>query len=345
MIINKTTIGQNDRPFVIAEVAQTHDGSLGNAFSFIDAASVSGVSAIKFQTHIASEESTRYEPWRIPFSRQDVSRYDYWKRLEFSKSQWLELKEYAEKKNLTFLSSPFSIKACDLLMDIGVEAWKVASGEMHNQQLLNYLIGTKKPMILSSGLSSPQQVQAIVGDILEREISCALLHCTTMYPTPAVAVGMNIFEDFRQMFSSIPVGISDHSGTIYPSIVAAYEGASIYEVHLALHANMFGPDVSSSLLPEELASLVEGVNFAWEMRNNKVVKIDQLDDIAREKIIFSRSIFTSTPIMAGEKITPEHLAYKKPGGGLDYSSWQGLLGRTLTKDVASDHMLSELDVK
>jgi len=345
MIINGTEIGANKSPFVIAEVGQAHEGSLGNAFAFVDVASECGVNAVKFQTHIASEESTVHEPWRIPFSRQDSSRYDYWKRMEFSTSQWLELKEYVEKKGLIFLSSPFSLKACDLLLDIGVEAWKVASGEMHNPQLINYLIDTNRPMILSTGLSPKSQVRQIVADVVTNGTSCAVLHCTTMYPTPPESVGLNVFESFCNLFDDIPVGISDHSGTIYPSVVSAYQGASIFEVHLTLHEKMFGPDVSSSLSPEKLTDLVIGVNFAWRMRQSKVDKDNQLGDVVKEKTIFSRSIVANSSLKRGHKLSAADLGYKKPGGGLDYSEWDYLLGRKLVKDVSVDHILEKSDVE
>ncbi|NDU91545.1 MAG: N-acetylneuraminate synthase, partial [Ferrovum sp.] len=136
MQIKDTFIGSGNRPFIIAEVAQSHEGSLGLAFSFIDVAKECGADAIKFQTHIASEESTPAEPWRVRFSRQDASRYDYWKRMEFTLDQWHELKVYADSRDIVFLSSPFSVQACQWLEEIGMPAWKIASGEVHNTQVL-----------------------------------------------------------------------------------------------------------------------------------------------------------------------------------------------------------------
>src|ERR1017187_377266 len=145
---------------IIAEVAQAHDGSLGMAHSFIDTAARTGVDAIKFQTHIADAESTPEEPWRIKFSLQDKTRFDYWKRMEFTPDQWQGLKIHAEEKGLIFLSSPFSNKAVEMLEGMGMEAWKIASGELSNLPMIEKIIETKKPVLLSSGMS---QVSEQIG--------------------------------------------------------------------------------------------------------------------------------------------------------------------------------------
>ncbi len=148
------------RCLVIGEVAQAHDGSLGAAHAYIDAIASSGADAVKFQTHIAAAESTPQEPWRVRFSYQDASRYEYWKRMEFTEEQWLGLKRHAEEKKLEFLSSPFSLEAARLLQRIGMKAWKVASGEVANAQLFDYMLETRLPVMLSTGMSSMEEIDA-----------------------------------------------------------------------------------------------------------------------------------------------------------------------------------------
>src|SRR5215467_9214956 len=138
---------------IVAEVAQAHDGSLGTAHAFIDACARAGADAIKFQTHIAAAESSPGEPWRIKFSRQDASRYDYWKRMEFTEEQWAGLALHAKERGLIFLSSPFSSEAMDLLDRLGMEAWKVGSGEIGNTPLIQRMAKTGKPVLLSSVMS------------------------------------------------------------------------------------------------------------------------------------------------------------------------------------------------
>ena len=144
----------NDHCMIVAEVAQAHDGSLGSAHAFIDAIANAGADAVKFQTHIAAAESTPAEPWRVKFSYQDATRYDYWKRMEFTEAQWLGLKNHAEERKLLFLSSPFSMEAVELLQRIGIRAWKIASGELTNVPMLGRIVESGLPIILSSGMSS-----------------------------------------------------------------------------------------------------------------------------------------------------------------------------------------------
>ncbi len=344
MQIKDKLIGSEHPPFIIAEVAQSHDGSLGLAFSFIDVAKECGADAVKFQTHIASAESTPAEPWRTPFSRQDASRYDYWKRMELTREQWQALKEYADSRNIIFLSSPFSVEACQLLEEIDIPAWKISSGEVHNLQLLQWVLGTRKPVILSSGLSTPAETITLARSIRSQGVSVAVLHCTSLYPTPAEAVGLNLMDTFFHALHGIPVGLSDHSGVPYPGIVASYQGASIIEVHLTLHRKMYGPDVPASLTPDGLAALVEGVRFAWRMRHHTVDKVQQLGALTQERVMFGRSLYTTRAIAVGEGISAADVAYKKPGGGLTYEHLERIVGRRVRQSLPIHHPLSLEDV-
>src|SRR5690242_6804505 len=167
------------RCMIIAEVAQAHDGSLGMAHAFIDAAARAGADAVKFQTHIAAAESSPQEPWRVKFSYQDASRYDYWKRMEFTEAQWVGLEQHAREKGLVFLSSPFSMQAVELLARVGVPAWKVGAGEVSNLPMLERLAATGKPVILSSGMSPWEEMDRAVEAVRR---NCAVLQCTTSYP-------------------------------------------------------------------------------------------------------------------------------------------------------------------
>jgi N,N'-diacetyllegionaminate synthase len=345
MFVEKRKIGPTERPFIIAEIAQTHDGSLGNALAFIDVAKDCGADAIKFQTHIASEESTPGEPWRVKFSHQDETRYDYWRRMEFTREQWRVLKEHADAKGIIFLSSPFSIQACEWLRDLGMSAWKVASGEVHNSQLLDWIFATGQPVILSSGLSQIEETRAVLRRLIAKNVQAALLHCTTRYPTAPEEVGLNVLQDFITEFPGVPVGLSDHSGTIAPGVVASYLGASIIEVHLTLHKRMFGPDVSSSLTPEQLADLVRSSEQAWRMRLNPVDKDRQLSALTKERSIFGRSLYTNRSIEPGELIDESAIGFKKPGGGLGFQERHFILGKRARRAMNADHKLELDDVE
>lgn len=344
-VIEGTSVGVDRPPYVIAEIAQTHDGSLGCALAFIDLAKECGADAIKFQTHIAAEESTAREPWRKRFSHQDESRYDYWRRMEFTFAQWQVLKRHADEVGIAFISSPFSVKACEWLRELGMRTWKIASGEVHNRELMDWILATGDPIILSSGLSLGDESRRMMAELRGGARQVAFLHCTTQYPTPPSQVGLNVFSEFKREFEDIPVGLSDHSGQIHPAVVATYLGADIIEVHLTMHTRMFGPDVKSSLTPEQLKQLVQGTQFAWEMRNHPVDKSVQLAGLQNERSIFTRSLVAARDLAAGELLLAESVAYKKPGGGLPYEDLPRLTGRTLRRSVARDEPLSLDDVE
>jgi len=176
--IQDRKIGKGEPSFLIAEVAQTHDGSLGLAHSFVDAAADAGADAIKFQTHIAAAESTVEEQFRVNFSYKDKTRYDYWKRMEFTEEEWRGLYEHARQRNIIFLSSPFSVEAVELLDRIGVSAWKIGSGELNNDLLFFAIAGTKKPILLSTGMSNWKEISGTVETIKDYKNPLALFQCT-----------------------------------------------------------------------------------------------------------------------------------------------------------------------
>lgn len=263
--IGRHEIGGSKRCFMIGEVAQAHDGSLGMAHVFIDAIAAGGADAVKFQTHIAEAESSPDEPWRMRFSTQDASRFAYWERMEFREDQWVGLKEHAEQKGLVFLSSPFSEQAVDLLDRIGMPAWKIASGEVSNPPLLERIVQTGRPILLSTGMSPLSEIDRVVNWCKSRSYPVAVMQCSSSYPTPPERLGLNLLAEYRERYAC-PVGLSDHSGMIFAGLAATTLGADLLEVHVTLSREMFGPDVIASLTTCELAQLVEGVRFIEQAR-------------------------------------------------------------------------------
>ena len=329
---------------VIAEVAQAHDGSLGMAHAYIDAAAKAGADAIKFQTHIASAESTAEEPWRTPFSKQDASRYDYWKRMEFSEEQWHGLRAHADEAGLLFLSSPFSIEAVELLERVGVAGWKVASGEIGSRAEMDAMAATGRPIILSSGMSAYAELQAVVDRLRASGNPLAVLQCATAYPCPPELVGLNVIGELRRRLGCA-VGLSDHSATIFPGLAAvATEGISVLEVHLTLSRDAFGPDVPASLTVEQLTDLVHGVRFNEAMRDNPVDKDALPESITSMRRIFMKSVVAARDLPAGTVLEAEHLAAKKPGLGIPANDLDTLIGKTLTRAVTRDQFLSKDDL-
>ncbi len=342
--IQGRSVGQ-DRPcLVIGEVAQSHDGSLGMAHSFIDAIANAGADAITFQTHIAQAESTPSEPWRVKFSKQDVSRFEYWDRMSFPEEQWQGLAQHAQERGLIFLSSPFSVEAIDLLIRVGMPAWKVASGEVANLQMLDRMSRTGMPVIFSSGMSPLQELDNSVAYVRERGVPVAVLQCTTAYPCPPEKIGLNMIPFFREHYDC-PVGLSDHSSTIYAGLAAAAIGIDILEVHVALTREMFGPDIPASVTTGELRQLVDGIRFIETMRANPVDK----DEIAREmetlRRTFNKSVVARVDLEAGTVLTEENLAAKKPGLGIPVERFYEMVGRRLRRNVAGDQFLQEEDLE
>ena len=329
---------------IIGEVAQSHDGSLGMAHAFVDAIADAGADAVKFQTHIAAAESTFAEPWRIKFSQQDATRFDYWKRMEWSEEQWRGLKQHAEERSLLFLSSPFSPEAVELLQRIGIRAWKVASGEVSNVPLFERLAATRLPVLLSTGMSSVAEIDSAVEEIKVHGLPLLVMQCTSAYPCPPEKVGLNLIPFFRDRYNC-PVGLSDHSGTIYPGLAATTLGIEALEVHVALSREMFGPDVPVSVTTKELQQLVQGVRFIERMEASPINK----DDIAAEMLplrrMFTKSLVMKVDLPAGAFLQEAHLQARKPGNGIAAARLAEFVGARLRRSVRANEQLQEDDVE
>ena len=329
---------------IVGEVAQSHDGSLGMAHAFVDAIAEAGADAVKFQTHIASAESTPAEPWRIPFSRQDATRYEYWRRMEFTESQWRDLKRHAEERKLLFLSSPFSIESVELLLRAGVPAWKIASGEVNDTPMIDRILETRLPVLLSTGMSSLFEIDTFVERVRAASVPLAVLQCSTAYPCPPEKVGLNVLETFRKRYGCA-VGLSDHSGTIYPGLAAAANGVSVLEVHVTLSREMFGPDVPASLTTLELRQLVEGVRFIEGMRANPVDKDAVAAEMKPMRDLFTKSVVAGRDLVAGAVLGRDDLAAKKPGTGIPAARLPELVGRRLRRALKADEVLRLEDLE
>jgi len=332
------------RCLVIGEVALTHDGSLGLAHAFVDAIANAGADAVKFQTHIAAAESTPSEPFRVKFSRQDKTRYDYWKRMEFTEEGWRGLAEHARERGIIFLSSPFSIQAIELLDRIGMPLWKIASGETSNAMLLDRILDTGKPVLLSTGMSPIEEIDAAVARVRARKVDVGVFQCTTAYPCPAEKVGLNLIPFYRERYGCW-VGLSDHSATIYPGLAGAALGMDMLEVHVTLSREMFGPDVIASVTTQELRQLVDGIRFIERMRAQPLDKNASAQETAPLRKLFTRSLVASANLPAGTVIAREHVAIKKPGTGLQPERLEDVIGRRLARPVTVDQVLAAEDIE
>jgi N-acetylneuraminate synthase len=310
------------------------------AHAFIDAIAAAGADGVKFQTHLAAAESTPAEPWRVKFSLQDRTRYEYWRRMEFSEEQWAGLRKHAEERGLFFISSPFSIEAVELLRRVGVAAWKVASGEVGSPGLLAAMAGEGLPVLLSTGMSSLAETDAAVAAIKRTGSPLAVLQCTTAYPCPPEEVGLNLIPLFRDRYGC-RVGLSDHSGKIYPGLAAAMLGIDVLEVHVTLSREMFGPDVSASVTTSELATLAEGIRFIEQMKSHPVDKDLSAEKVKPLRSMFTKSIVARVDLPAGTVLAEDHLAFRKPGTGLPPSDAWRVLNRTLKRAISANTLITE----
>lgn len=329
--------------FLIAEIAQAHEGSLGIAHSYIDALAGTGVDAVKFQTHIAEAESSAYEPFRVKFSYEDATRYDYWKRMEFTEEQWVGLKVHCDAVGLEFISSPFSNAAVDLLERIGVKRYKVGSGEVNNWLLMEKMARTGKPIILSSGMSDYSELDATISFLQEYKIQLSILQCTTAYPTTPEQWGLNMIQALKDRYA-LSVGFSDHSGDVFACMAAASLGAALLEFHVVFDKQMFGPDAKASLTIAQVNHLVQGVRQIEQALKHPINKSDNQSYTA-VKSIFEKSLAINRDCKAGEVLYFEMLEAKKPKDkGIPAHLFNKIIGRQLKKSKKAWDFLTNEDI-
>ena len=330
--------------FIIAEIGQAHDGSLGILHSFIDALSETGVNAVKFQTHIAEAESSLLEPFRVNFSYEDATRFAYWKRMSFSTEQWHGIKKHCDEVGLEFMSSPFSQAAVDLLEDVGVKRYKIGSGEVTNFLMLEKIAKTAKPIILSSGMSSFEELDQAVEFIDRFGNDLTIMQCTTSYPTPAEKVGLNVIPELIKRYPKAKIGLSEHTGKIYSCIAATALGAKALEFHAVFDRRMFGPDATSSLTIDEIKQLVDGVRSIETSLNNPIDKTDNSEYSALKKI-FEKTLAINKDLQAGHIVSFNDLEAKKPANqGISATEFRSVIGKKLKVEKAQYDFLEWTDL-
>jgi N,N'-diacetyllegionaminate synthase len=334
-------VSSGARVLVIAEIGSVHDGSLGNALRLIDAASEAGADAVKFQTHIADAETLPDAPAPAYFSSE--SRIEYFRRTSFSLDQWIALKARCLERNTLFLSSPFSEEAVDLLEAVGVERYKIPSGEVSNIPLIEKIAATRKPVILSSGMSSWEELDRAVAAVRRFHNDLAVLNCTSEYPCPDDRVGLNVLAEMRARYGT-PVGLSDHTLPPYAALAAVALGALIIEKHFTFSRLMYGSDAKHSMEPQEFGDMVRGIRSIERMLASYVDKAD-IGRFAGMKRIFEKSIVARGNIAAGTVITREMLAFKKPGDGIPAAAVDDVVGRSAVRPIPGDTKLRREDLQ
>ena len=325
---------------IIAEIGSVHDGSFGNAKKLIELASKCGADAVKFQTHIPDAETLKNAP--SPSYFKEESRYDYFKRTGFSKDEWKKLSDYSLSLGITFLSSPFSLEAVDLLESIGISQYKIPSGEVTNIPMLEKIASIGKPVLLSSGMSDWNELDTAVN-IFNKKCDLTVMQCSSSYPCKPNEVGLNILKEIKRRYVC-KIGYSDHTIGYAAPVAAAALGASVIEKHFTFSRHMFGSDAKHSMEPNEFKILCKSIKEVWSIMHSPVDKND-INKYSQMKEIFQKSIVASQNLNSGTIVKIEHIAFKKPGTGISASNYQEVLGKTLTKDYKKNEMINIKNLK
>jgi N-acetylneuraminate synthase/N,N'-diacetyllegionaminate synthase len=345
MIIQNRKIGPGYPVFFIAEAGVNHNGSWDLAKQLIDAAANAGADAVKFQTfkteniivptapkstyHILTTGSDNEQTW-----------FELLKTQEMSREMHIELIEYCEKKNIIFMSTPYDKDSVDLLDELGVVAFKIASTDTNNLPLLRYVASKGKPVILSSAMSTMEEVVNAVNEIRETGLSdVAMLQCTGNYPSSLSDSNLRVMNTYREKLNCV-VGYSDHTTEIFINPIAATAlGASIYEKHITIDKELPGPDHSMALDPKELEETITAIRQAEAALGVSEKFILDSEKENRQKL--RKSIVANINIQAGSIITREMLAIKRPGGGMTPSMLENLVGKKTIVFISKDSLLEE----
>ena len=320
---------------IIAEIGSIHDGSFGNAIKAIDAVVDAGADTVKFQTHIADAETLSNAPSPSYFNEE--SRFSYFKRTSFTFEQWVKISEHCKSKNISFMSSPFSIEAVDLLEKLNVEAFKIPSGEVTNLPLLERISETKKKVYLSSGMSDWFEMDRAV-EILKNCSQLIPMQCSSLYPCEPESVGLNVITEMSTRYK-LPVGFSDHTNGYAAAISAVALGCMAVEKHFTFSKLMYGSDAANSMEPAEFKYFCKTLKEAALMRETKLDKNDN-SKYKQMKKIFEKSVVTKENLQKGIILDVNNLAFKKPGDGIPASSYKEVIGKKLKRNLQKDSKIS-----
>jgi N-acetylneuraminate synthase/N,N'-diacetyllegionaminate synthase len=339
--IGERLIGEGKPCFIVAEAGVNHNGDIHLAKELIDAAKNAGADAVKFQAFKAEKIATIYAEkadYQTRNAGKDKSQLAMLKKLELDEKDIRELYNYAQKNNIVFLSSAFDRESIDLLNDLGVSAFKIASGEITNLPLLKYVAKKKKPIILSTGMSTLDEIEQAVKVIRENGTKdIVLLHCVTSYPARKEDVNLRAIETLRRKFK-LPAGFSDHTLGVTIPIAAAALGAVLIEKHFTLDKSLPGPDHKASLEPNELTEMVTAIRDVEKALGNGVRRLTEEEREIRKKV--RRSIVAKEEILEGTIITESMLDFKRPGTGIEPKHLDRVIGRRTKKDIMPDELIA-----
>jgi len=338
--IGNRKIGKNYKPLVIAEIGINHEGHFDKAMQMVKDANESGAECVKFQMHIIEDEMIKNDV--IPANANE-SIWDIMVRCSLTLDEHIRLKKCVEDLGMIYLCTPFSRAAANELEKMGVLAYKIGSGECNNFPLIKHISSFGKPTILSTGMNNLESISKSVKILEDAKVSYALMHCTSMYPTPYNKVRLGALKHLRKNFPNVNIGLSDHSIGNYTCLAAIAIGATILEKHFTSDRNWPGPDIQISITPSELKDLIVGSNAIHEALGGE-------KDILKEEqptIDFAySSVVSIKDIKKEDKFTKENIWVKRPGTGEFLAKdYENVLGKTAKNKIKEGNFIRRVDVK
>ena len=326
--------------FIIAEAGVNHNGSLELAKKLVDAAKDAGADCVKFQTfvskNIVSKNAVKAE-YQKQQTEPEESQQDMLKKLELSFDEFVKLNEYCKSKDIEFMSTAFDFDSIDFLDSLDMGTWKIPSGDITNLPYLIKIAKLNKPVILSTGMSTMEDIRSAIKALKENGSGeLTVLHCTTEYPTPFEDVNLRAMNTIKEEFG-VKVGYSDHTRGIEVPIAAVALGATVIEKHFTLDRNMEGPDHKASLEPNELKAMVDSIRHIELALGNGMKQPAESEK--KNMAVARKSIIASKDIKAGEIFTEENLTVKRPGGGISPMRWFDIIGKPAPRDFEEDELV------
>ncbi len=329
------------RTIIIAEAGDNHNGDMNLAYRLIDVAKEAGADIVKFQTSVNSiSKYASKANYQLQTTNPDESQLDMVSKLRLGFDNYRKLKEYSDRIGIEFLSTPFDVESVRFLNDIGVNYWKIPSGDTTNLPYLEEMMKYKKPFLVSTGMNTMADIDTLMKILgFPKNRNMILLQCTTEYPAPYDSVNLNAMLAMRDRYG-VDVGISDHTMGIEVPIAAVAMGAVVVEKHITLDKNLEGPDHKASLEPDELKRLVASIRHIEAAMGDGVKQVQPCE--AGNIAVARKSIVANKPIKKGELYTEENIATKRPGTGVSAMRWHEFIGRKANRDYEEDELIEDV---
>ena len=340
--IDGTSISSKDPCYIIAEIGINHNGDLSTAKDLIDVASEAGANAVKFQKrHLESIYQKEILENPTLDSQGTEILIDVLKEVEFREKDFLEIQKYCKEKQITLLCTPWDIQSVDFLEKLNIPGYKIASADLTNLPLISYISNFKKPMIISTGMSTMDEIEKTVNFVKEKQVEFSLLHCNSTYPSPVDLLNLSLIPVLREKFN-VPIGYSGHESSVLPSLTAANMGAVIIERHITLDRKMKGIDQASSLEPDEFKKLIQDIRESEKAKGNPIKKMTRGEVLQRE--VLGKSIICSKQISKGDTFSENNVEIRTPARGLSPQYFFELIGKNSKRDIEKGDYIQEDDL-